>query len=334
MRYLLSLFLLITLVFQSCEDKKPEKIDLNRANLDSLIKIYPDSVYLLITRGNLLFEELLYEDAMADAARAYRLDSVRTECCVLYAEALINNPKRAVEDLFTAHKIYKKIVKKEPKNVEALVGFANTYSMFEDYENSFKYINQALRVNPKYRDAYVLKGTNYRNQGNFKLAVSSYETAVQQDPTFYGGYLMLGALYQFKEDPICIEYYTTAYKLQPKNPDVIYSLAYAKQLFGKENTASVLYRKMVRLDSAYHEAYFQLGYIKQFTTLDLDSALFFYEKATEVEPKHIESYHNIGLIYEDKKDVTNALFSYAKVLKINPEFELTKERVEILKKQK
>ncbi len=42
----------------------------------------------------------------------------------------------------------------------------------------------------------------------------------------------------------------------------------------------------------------------------------------------------MGLIYEDKKDITNALFSYAKVLKINPEFELTKERVEILKKQR
>lgn len=334
MRYFISLLLLVALVFQSCEDKKPKKIELNRANLDSLIKIFPDSVSLLVKRGNLLFDELLYEEAMADAARAYRLDSNRTECRVLYAEALINSPKRSVDDLFTAHKIYKKIVKKEPKNVEALVGLANTFSMFEDYENSFKYINQALRINPRYRDAYVLKGTNYRNQGNFKLAVSSYETAVQQDPKFYGGYLMLGALYQFKEDPICIEYYTTAYKIQPKNLDVIYSLAYAKQLFGKENAASALYRKMIRLDSTYHEAYFQLGYIKQFSTMELDSALFFYEKATEVQPKHIESYHNMGLIYEDKKDITNALFSYAKVLKINPEFELTKERVEILKKKR
>ena len=274
MRYLLSLLLFVSLLFQSCEDKKPqEKIVFNRANLDSLLKIYPDSVSLLLKRGNLLFEELLYEDAMSDAARAYRLDSNRTECRVMYAEALINSQKKSVDDLFTAHKIYKKIVRKEPKNVEALVGLANTYS--------FKYINQALRINPKYRDAYVLKGTNYRNQGNFKLAVSSYETAVQQDPKFYGGYLMLGALYQFKEDPICIEYYTTAYKIQPKNPDVIYSLAYAKQLFGKEAAANVLYRKMIRLDSTYHEAYFQLGYIKQFTTVDLDSALYFYEKATK-----------------------------------------------------
>jgi tetratricopeptide (TPR) repeat protein len=111
-------------------------------------------------------------------------------------------------------------------------------------------------------------------------------------------------------------------------------LAYAKQLFGKDQSASALYRKMIRLDSSYHEAYFQLGYIKQFSLMDLDSALYFYEKAVEFEPQHIESYHNMGLIYEDKKDNTNALFSYAKVLKINPVFELTIERVEILKKQR
>lgn len=334
MRIIISLLIFSVVFLTSCKENKSIKVELNRANLDSLIKVHPDSVLLLLKRGEILFNELLYEDALADAAKAYRLDSNRVECKVFYAEALINSPKKSVDDLFKAHKIYKKVVKKQPKNVEALIGLANTFSMFEDYESSFKYINQALRINPKYRDAYVLKGTNYRNLGSFKLAVSSYETAVQQDPKFFGGYLMLGALYQYKEDPICIEYFTTAYKLQPKNPDIIYSLAYAKQLFGKEDAATILYRKMIRLDSTYHEAYFQLGYIKQFTKMDLDSALYFYEKTTDIQINHIESYHNMGLIFEDKKDITNALFSYSKVLKINPNYELTKERVEILKKQK
>jgi tetratricopeptide (TPR) repeat protein len=111
-------------------------------------------------------------------------------------------------------------------------------------------------------------------------------------------------------------------------------LAYAKQLFGKDADAKGLYRKMIRLDSLYYVAYFQIGYIKQFSENELDSALFYYEKTLEIENKHIESYHNIGLIYEDKKDITNALFSYAKVLKINPEYALSLERVAILKKKR
>jgi len=336
MRFFIGLILGSALWMTACKEapKSGETKNFSPASLDSLINVYPDSVSLRLKRGNQLMEEYKFDEALADAARAFRLDSNRIECRILYAEAMINKINRTASDLFRAQSIYQLAVKKYPKNLEALVGLANTYSMLEDYEMSFKYINKALRINPKYRDAYVLKGTNYRNMGNFKLAVSSYETAVQQDPEFVGGYLMLGSLYQWKNDPICIEKYTTAYQLDPKNPDVIYALAYAKQVFGKEDAAMVLYRKMAKLDSSYYDAWFQMGYIHQFSKNNLDSAMFYYDKVLDTQPKHIQSLHNIGLIYEDKNDITNALFSYAKVLKIDPEFELTKERVEVLKKKR
>lgn len=336
MRFFIGLILGSVLLSTSCKETPIQNNEkaVNPAALDSLIKLYPDSVSLRLKRGNQLIEEFRFEEALADAARAFRLDSNRIECRVLYAEALLNKLNRNENDLFRAQSIYQLAVKKYPKNLEALIGLANTYSMLQDYETSFKYINKALRINPKYRDAYVLKGTNYRNMGNFKLAVSSYETAVQQDPEFVGGYLMLGSLYQWKNDPICIEKYTTAYQLDPKNPDVIYALAYAKQIFGKEEAAMVLYRKMAKLDTSYYDAWFQLGYIQQFSKNNLDSAMFYYDKVLEIEPKHVQSLHNMGLIYEDKHDITNALFTYAKVLKVDPEFELTKERVEVLKKMR
>lgn len=41
---------------------------------------------------------------------------------------------------------------------------------------------------------------------------------------------MLGSLYQSENDKICIEYYKTAAQLQPKNPEVLFSLAYAEQI--------------------------------------------------------------------------------------------------------
>jgi tetratricopeptide (TPR) repeat protein len=144
---------------------------------------------------------------------------------------------------------------------------------------------------------------------------------------------MLGALNESEKDPLCIEYYTTAAQLQPSNPDVLYSLAYSKQIFGQEKDAAMIYRKMLKLDSTYYEANCQMGYIKLNIDKDLDSALYFYNATLDVEPRHIEAYHNIGLIYEDKKDISNALLSYAKALKYNPDYELTKERVAVLKKR-
>jgi len=327
-------FILILFVFAiSCQDKGAEPLN-STLSLDSLLLKYPDSVNLLVKHGELALTNFKYDIAIADAAKAFRLDSSRLDTRMLYADAICNNPAIQNADITKAQFHYQKLIKKEPKNIRALVGMAMTYTLRQDFDNSFIYINRALKINPRYRNAYVLKGSNYRMLGNTKLAISSYETAVQQDPDFYGGYLMIGALYQYEKDPICIQYYTTATQLQPNNPDCLYALAYAKEIFGQENDAKMIYRKMIRIDSTYYEAYFQLGYIKQFTDLDLDSALYFYNAALDIEPRHIESNHNIGLIYEDKKDNSRALLSYAKVLKYNPEFELTLERVAVLKKRR
>ncbi len=332
MKVFLGFVLVFYFLLSSCENKKA-LLSEKGVSLDSLLLKYPDSVNLLVKHGELALNNFKYDIAIADAAKAFRLDSSRTDTRMLYADAICNNPAIQNADVSKAQYHYKKLIDKEPKNVRALVGMANTYSFRQDYDNSFKYINLALKINPKYRNAYILKGSNYRVLGNLKLAKASYETAVQQDPSFYGGYLMLGALNESEKDPLCIEYYTTAAQLQPSNPDVLYSLAYSKQIFGKEKEATVIYRKMLKLDSKYYEANFQLGYMKQFSDKDLDSALYFYNSALDIEPRHIESNHNIGLIYEDKKDISNALLSYAKALKYNPDFELTKERVAVLKKR-
>jgi tetratricopeptide (TPR) repeat protein len=334
MNFIIYFIAFLLLMLQSCTDKGKNIKNDSNLSIDSLLSRYPDSLELIIRHGNQAISKMDYSTALADAAKAFRLDSSRLESRLLYAEALINKSNRLVADVYTAQRNYLIVTKKDTKNPKALVGLANVYCILEDYDSAFKYINEALKINARFRDAHILKGSIYRLLGNFKLAASSYETAVQHDPEFYQGYIMLGALYEWKQDPLCIEYYTTAYQLQPKNADVLYSLAYAKQLFGKESEAKALYRKMIRLDSLYYVAYFQIGYIKQFSENDLDSALLYYDKTLEINNKHIESYHNIGLIYEEKKDITNALFSYAKVLKYNPEYTLSLERVAILKKKR
>ena len=333
MKVIFSLLIIVLFVLTSCGEKATNKMDAN-LSLDSLLLKYPDSVNLLVLHGESALKDFNYEIAIADAARAFRLDSSKTATRLLYAEALCNKPDIKNIDVTKAQYHYSKIVKTEPKNVRALVGLANTYSLRQDFVQSFKYINKALRINPRYRDAYILKGSIYLSQGNYKLAKSSYETAVQQDNKFFLGYMMLGTIYQYEKNPLCIEYFTTASKLKPTNAEVAYSLAYATYEFGKIEEAKQLYRRMAGLDSTYCEAYFHLGYIQQFDDENLDSAMYFYGKSLEINPKHMETLHNLGLIYEDKGDISNALLTYAKVLKVNPEYQLTKDRVAVLKNRR
>lgn len=326
---LLGLALTLQMVF-SCDSEK-EKVVVETTNVDSLVKMYPDSVEILVRHGRYYSDNYKYKKAMQSAAKAFRLDSNNIEARLLYAHVLNNKADRSTEDVMVARRHFDVVRKKQPKNTEALVSLASTYSYVEDFQTSFQYLNEALRIDPKYRDAYVMKGTNYMKMGNMDLAKSSYETAVQQDPEFYEGYLFLGALYQSEGNPVCIQYYISATKIRPNDLELQYSLAYAYQDLGEYEQAKETYRTMEGMDSTYVMPVFQQGYIKQFYENDIDSAMIFYNRAIVMEPRFVEAWHNLGMCHEAKKDRGKALSAYGRALKYNPNFELSREAANRLK---
>lgn len=318
------------LVLQSCGEKTTEqpKVKLTLATVDSLITLYPDSIPLLLFRGKNYLKEYDYPNALADGAKAFRLDSNNIEARFLYAKTLVGMPNRTTVDVNSAQRHFKQIIKEQPKNADALVHLGTTYAAQQDFETAFKYVDNALRIDKKNRDAYVFKGSMFLAMERYDLAKSSFETAVQQDPQFYEAYVRLGSIYQAENNPICLEYFTTAYKIEPKNPEVLYSLAYANQSFNKIGTAKQLYRKMVQQDTSEYyisRGLFQLAYMKQFSENDLDSAIYFYSSAIETDRSYVEAFHNRGVCYDDKGDYTNALKNYSAALRINPDFELSRK---------
>ena len=318
------------LVFTTSCGEKNEKsiVAATPSNLDSLLNIYPDSVELLMMRGEIAIKDYRYNDALADAARAFRLDSNRLEVRMLFAQCQNDKPNRTVSDVQSAQRHFRYIVKQEPKNTKALVSLATTYGYQQDFETAFKYVDRALKIDPKNRDAYVFKGSMFLLMERVDLAKSSYETAIQQDPSFFEGYIRLGAIYQAEGDSICLEYFTTANKLQPKNPEGMYTLAYAKQEFKKYKEAKLLYRKMAQTDTSDYyvsRGLFHIAYIQQFYENQLDSAIYYYTSAIETDGIYIEAYHNRGMCYDEKGNVSEAMKNYARVLEINPGFELSRQ---------
>lgn len=321
------------LFLASCGDPVEQVGSNGPRDLDSLIALYPDSVPLLVERGNELFREYEYDLAMNDAAKAFRLDSNNVDARLLYAEVLNNRERRTIDEVLTAQRMYRVVVKKQPKNLRALVGLASTYAFMQDFEKTFQYVNEALRIDPKYRDAYVLKGSTYRQLGNMKLAISSYETAIQQDPEFFEAYFLLGQIYQAENDPICVEYFATALELRPDIQEVKYQLAYSKELHGQVEGAKTLYRQMAQDTVDFYVAHglFHLGHIKQFEEKDIDSAMYFYKSAIETDPRFVEAWHNLGLCHVAKGDKSKALKSFSNALKYDPNFELSRQEADRLR---
>jgi len=293
-----------------------DKANSQPPSLDAALKTHPDSIPLLQKRANRSLDSMQYDLLLQDAAHAFRLDSNRLQSRLLYGLALINKNPIMVSDFTSAEYHFSRVLMQDSTNLKAMVGIAGVYANLGSKDLAFKWLNKALRVNPRCRDAYVLKGTIYLREGKYNLAKSSYETAVQQDRSFFLGYMALGSIYQYEKNPLCIEYFTTACQLKPKNSESCYALAYAYELFNKVFEAKRYYRRMAKLDSTRCESFFHLAAIHQFNDKNLDSAI-----------------HNLGILYETKDDYSNALMTYAKVLKIDPNYKLTLDRLKALRKK-
>ena len=320
----------VILEMNSCQSPSKPAVTLDDVdlNLDSLVLAHPDSIPLLLKRGEMRFNNYTYDLALVDLAKAFRLDTNNIKARLLYAEVINRRESRSPAEVATAQRLFKSIIAKQPKNLQALVGLAATYTYQRDFNSSFEQINKALRIDKHYRDGYVLKGTNYTIIGDREKAISSYKTAIQQDPEFYAAYLLLAQLYQDENNPQCLDYYKSAAKINPAlESQLRFYIAYCEQEYGDIEAAKTLYRIMATdsIESNVLMGLFHQARIKQFTDNNLDSAIYFYKSALKIEPRHVESWHNLGMCFAGLGNKIQALKSFSKALEYNPEFKLSRD---------
>jgi predicted Zn-dependent protease len=128
MRIFILLFA-FSLVLSSCgsKSKNPD----TKLNLDQLLQKYPDSVSLLVDKGNQLIDSLEFQRALELGAKAFRLDSSNVSARVLYAECLINKPNRSADDIMRAFTMYRILVKKTTQKCTSISGFGQHARTFK-----------------------------------------------------------------------------------------------------------------------------------------------------------------------------------------------------------
>ena len=284
----------------------------------------PDDISLWLEKGHYCREKLDFTCARDAGAKAYILDSTNIKARSFYAWTLINRVDPPLEDIESAKRHYKYVLSVEPNQADVLVELANAYSLTGDFETSFKYINDALKLDKEFRDAYVLKGSNYRVMGNIELALSSYQTAVQVDPNFYMGFLQTAYLLTEQENhQLALEYYTNAYELDNKSIEALYGIAMSHQDLGNYEEAQQAYRTILTIDPDFYFSYFNQGFIKHYYMQEIDSAIYYYNTALEIEPESVKTWHNLGEAYFEQGRTNDAAKAYSKALSINPDYEPT-----------
>ena len=226
-----------------------------------------------------------------------------------------------------------------PNHIPCKLRRAEMYIHLKNYEEAFTLINDALKLNDQLPEAYWMKGIIYKENGELENALSSFQTSVEVNPSFFDGYIALGIAYASTSNPLAVDYYNSAISLNPNSVEAKYNLAmYYQELFSEEpaerkvalEKALALYEVIIELDSlnasaAFNQGYIYLEYLGAYT-----EAEYWFTEAIDKLPYYHQAFFNRGLARESLGNITEALNDYNATLEIKPDYTpaaLAKSRV-------
>jgi len=266
-----------------------------------------------------------FDEGLADMGRVMNLDSTKAEYFLTLSDLYFSvnqsgNAKVALEKAITL----------DPKNTDAILKLAELYLYVNKSDKSIEYINQALKIDQYNAKAYFMKGMNYKDLKDTAKAISSMQTAVEQDQQYYNAYMQLGILCAGKRDPIAVDYYRNALRIQPKSVEAWYALGKYYQDVQDWNNAIGTYTTLLKFDNNKNAMY-NLGVINLLELKAYNKALEYFTGAINVDPKYVEAYYGRGVCYQQMKDPKKAAAEFETCLSINAEYEPARRSLSQLK---
>ena len=154
------------------------------------------------------------------------------------------------QDYRQSEKLYKKVLKQESKNRDALLGLAAIGTKEKRYEYARQKYQYLLKLNP--RDSLATAGlSNLENQANPQLNESQLKFMLKQQPDSAHLYFALGTLYSKQNKwPEAQSAYFSAWSAENKTADYAYNLAVSLDHLDKKNQALDFYQLSLKLKQA------------------------------------------------------------------------------------
>ena len=265
---------------------------------------------LYYKRAQLYREKEDFASAATDMYVALSLDSTRHEYWLYTAQLFWDGgeTKRAITALDRAIAI-------DSANIPYYIAAARFLFIDSQYVPSLTYLNQALTQDIFNPEIYFYKGMVYKETGQTEKAISSFQTAVEQDPEFYDAFVQLGLLTRSRNPKLAEQYLNNALKSKPEGEDALYAKGFQQQDMKRYEEAVQTFRSLVEINPQNDEALYALGY----SLLMMDSlpeAYRMFDLATKVNPAYAEAYYKKGVCAEQLDRRDEAVLCYKNCLSL------------------
>jgi tetratricopeptide (TPR) repeat protein len=214
-----------------------------------------------------------------------------------------------------------KAVKIDPANKDALLKLAKLYLIVKDYKNCHAIVKQLLALDNSIAQAWFTRAIALLEQGDTIHAVSDLMQAVDKNQQYYEAYVQLGELFAIKKDPLAVLYFNNALNIKPHSKEALYMLGLFYQENGQYNKAIATYQSLARVDTAFREAPYNIGYICLVYLKDFPKAVAFFTESLKRDPGYCQAWFNRGYAYELSGQYQKAYDDYQQALKVEVNYE-------------
>jgi len=212
-----------------------------------------------------------------------------------------------------------KFLKKFPKSYSMRCILAYTYRCVNNYDQAYKYLDEAINLKPKNQIAQHIYGEIYFRQESYGQSI---ERLRHLDRNFTSLNLMVGFCHLFCTNyDIALYYFDIVLQNDPKNYPCLKNCAYIHEKKGNYLNALEILDKLLSIyqgDSLilcyYGEILVNLGRYNE--------AILYFTKSNVIDPENVYNLSKRAITYYILKKHDDALLDLNKVLQLNPLYHL------------
>jgi tetratricopeptide (TPR) repeat protein/glycosyltransferase involved in cell wall biosynthesis len=167
--------------------------------------------------------------------------------------------------------------------------------------------------------AHYLQADIWLAQGNPAAAQTHLEQAVKHNPAYIDAWLKLGNVQFMQQNyAAAIATYQQVTSRQPNHVEAFYYAGLAHRQLGQNNEAIASYQTALNLASDRADIWTALGNI-YFATQNYDQAAHSYQQAITADPKYAHAFNGLGGVFGQQGNAAAAAENFRQVINIDPQ---------------
>lgn len=294
-------------------------------DLSGQIATNPGASDLYYERAQILFERGDDTLAMSDIKEAIRLKEDQGLYYFMYG-----NIAYQLNEIAEAQTAMRRAIELMPQEKAPYLRLARMQFDLKDFESTNKTLESLSKAAGELPESYFMFGLIKKEIGDTASAIGNFQKVVAIDNDYYDAYMQLGLLLGAQKNKLGIDYLNNAHRLDPKSTEALYARGKLYQDLGMYKLAVADYDKIITLNPDYAAAYYNVGWIN-FRVEQFESAIEYFNKAIIADEEYADAYYMRGLSYQAYGNNTEAKRNYEACLKLNPNHNLAKEMLALVK---